>query len=70
NNSGYKGRLGIFEVLPVTPEVMKLILSKAASSDIENQAIAEGMILMWQDGFIKASQGLTTIDEIIRVSKE
>jgi type IV pilus assembly protein PilB len=70
NNTGYKGRLGIFEVLPVTQEIMKLILSKAASSEIEDKAIEQGMILMWQDGFIKAHTGLTTIDEVIRVSKE
>ena len=70
NRTGYKGRMGIFEVLPVTVEIMKLILSKSSTQELEDQAITQGMILMWQDGFIKAHQGLTTIDEIIRVSKE
>ncbi|MDP2933344.1 MAG: ATPase, T2SS/T4P/T4SS family [bacterium] len=70
NNSGYKGRSGLFEVLPISAAIMKLILSKASSGEIEQQAIAEGMVLMWQDGFIKAHEGMTTIEEVIRVSKE
>lgn len=70
NHTGYKGRMGIFEVLPVTPEIMKLILSKASTQELETKAIEQGMILMWQDGFLKAHAGLTTIDEILRVSKE
>ena len=68
--SGYKGRLGIFEVLPISEAITKLILEKASASEIEKQAVAEGMLLMWQDGFIKAHQGLTTIDEVVRVSRE
>lgn len=68
--AGYKGRMGIYEVLPVTPYITKLILSKGSSSEIETQAVSEGMVMMWQDGFIKAHQGLTTIDEILRVSRE
>ena len=68
--SGYRGRLGIYEVLEISGKIMDLILRKSASSEIEKQAIAEGMVLMWQDGFIKASQGMTTIDEILRVSRE
>ena len=69
-DSGYKGRMGIFEVLPVSPEIMKLILAKASSAELETQAISTGMVLMWQDGFIKAHQGLTTVDEVLRVSRE
>src|SRR3989338_5142009 len=69
-HTGYKGRLGIYEVLVMTPEVIKLVLGKASSNDIEAQAISVGMVLMWQDGFIKAHQGLTTIEEVLRVSRE
>ncbi|PIR96817.1 MAG: hypothetical protein COT91_04670 [Candidatus Doudnabacteria bacterium CG10_big_fil_rev_8_21_14_0_10_41_10] len=68
--TGYKGRLGIFEVLPISAEIMRLILIKASSTELEKVAVADGMVLMWQDGFIKAHQGLTTIDEVMRVSRE
>lgn len=69
-NTGYKGRLGIYEVLGISPKVMDQILKKSSSSEIEEQAVSEGMVLMWQDGFIKAHQGATTIDEVLRVSRE
>ena len=68
--TGYKGRVGIYEVLEITSPVMDMILHKTASSEIEKRAVEEGMILMWQDGFIKAHLGLTTIDEVLRVSRE
>src|SRR3989338_5645026 len=69
-DTGYKGRMGIFEVLPVDQNITKLILAKASSGELEEQAVNTGMVLMWQDGFIKAHEGLTTIDEVIRVSRE
>lgn len=69
-HSGFRGRLGIFEVLNVTEKIASLILARKPTSEIEQQATAEGMILMWQDGFIKAHLGLTTIAEVLRVSKE
>jgi type IV pilus assembly protein PilB len=68
--TGYRGRIGVFEVLPISPEIMKLILSKASSAELEKQAVAEGMVLMWQDGFIKAHEGQTTVEEVLRVSRE
>lgn len=67
---GYKGRMGIYEVLDVSEEVAKLILARSTTAQIQEQAVKEGMILMWQDGFIKAHLGLTTIAEILRVTKE
>lgn len=70
NHTGYRGRIGIHEVLEVTPKIAELMISKASSGDLQDQAEAEGMILMWQDGFIKSIQGVTTIDEVLRVSKE
>ena len=69
SNSGYKGRMGIFEVLDITEKVAKLILDRSATSAIQDQAVTDSMVLMWQDGFIKAYLGLTTIDEILRVTR-
>lgn len=69
-DTGYKGRKGIYEVLEVTAEIQDLIIKHAPTSQIQDKAIEQGMILMWQDGFIKCLQGRTTIDEILRVSKE
>ncbi len=64
---GYKGRVGIFEVLPVTESIKELITRSAASDQIQKQAQKEGMITMVEDGFIKAAQGITSIEEVLRV---
>lgn len=68
--SGYKGRVGIFEVFPVTEGVSKLILTRAPMRDIEKQAITEGMITMKQDGYMKAIEGVTTLEEVLRVAQD
>lgn len=68
--TGYKGRVGIFEVLPVSEKVGRLILEHAASSEIEKTAVEEGMITMKQDGYLKVLEGITSIDEILRVAQE
>jgi type IV pilus assembly protein PilB len=70
SNTGYKGRLGVHEILEVTPEVGEMIVRRAASQELQDFAESKGMILMWQDGFIKAVKGITTIEEILRVTKE
>ncbi len=70
NHRGYRSRVGIYEVLDNTDAIQKLMVSRATTNDIQAQAVADGMVLMWQDGFIKAFQGLTTIEEILRVTKE
>lgn len=67
---GYRGRLGIYEVLYNSTEVKKLIMSRATSDQIQNQAIKEGMITMQIDGLIKALRGETTIEEVLRVSRD
>lgn len=67
---GFKGRMGIYEVLDISETVGKLIMTRATTNALQDQAVKEGMILMWQDGFIKAHLGLTTISEVLRVSKE
>jgi type IV pilus assembly protein PilB len=67
---GYKGRLGIYEVLTNTESLQKLIMSHATSADIQRQAIADGMMTMQIDGLIKALRGETTIEEVLRVSRD
>ena len=64
---GYKGRIGIFEVLPVTQTIKELIVQEATADRIEEQAKKEGMITMVEDGFVKAVQGITSIEEVLRV---
>ncbi len=68
--TGYVGRYGIFEVLPVTNEVQELVLGKGTGHKIYELAAKLGMITMKQDGVIKALRGETTIDEVIRVTTE
>lgn len=70
HNSGYKGRVGIYEVLPNTTEIQKLIVSNATSNMIQNQAIKEGMDSMQIDGLVKSLRGETSIEEILRVTRE
>lgn len=69
-NSGYYGRLGIFEVLPVTEKISRLILEHASSDDINTLARKEGMISMKQDGYLKVLEGQTTVEEVLRVAEE
>lgn len=70
NNTGYKGRVGIYEVLETNEEISKLILEKASSDELEKAAIDSGMTTLLQDGFIKAKSGATTIEEVLRVTRE
>lgn len=69
-HNGYKGRMGIYEVLDNSPEIQSLIVSNATSDVIQNQAIKQGMVTMQIDGFIKALRGQTTLEEILRVTAE
>lgn len=68
--TGYQGRLGVFEVFAVTDAISKLMLSRATMKEIETQAIAEGMMTMKQDGYMKAIEGLTSIEEVLRVAQD
>ena len=70
NNTAYLGRVGIFEVLVVSDKVSKMILTRQPAGDIERQTVSEGMITMKQDGFMKVIEGLTTIEEVLRVAEE
>ncbi|MSR76277.1 MAG: type II/IV secretion system protein [Candidatus Ryanbacteria bacterium] len=68
--TGYLGRVGVFEVLLMTPEIKQLIAARAASSDIMHIARTQGMTTMLEDGIDKVVRGITTIDEVIRATKE
>ena len=68
--TGYKGRIGIFEVLAIIENIQKLILERASDSALQKQAVANGMTTMIQDGILKALEGLTTLEEVWRVTKE
>jgi type IV pilus assembly protein PilB len=65
---GFKGRLGLYEVMDITEEIQGLIVKHSTSSEIQRMAITQGMVTMRQDGYLKALQGLTTIDEVNRVA--
>lgn len=67
---GYSGRAGLYEVMDVTTEIQDLIVARATSSEIQRKAIEQGMITMRQDGYLKALQGITTIEEVNRVAAD
>ncbi|MDP2873877.1 MAG: ATPase, T2SS/T4P/T4SS family [bacterium] len=69
-NLGYVSRLGIFEVMPITDKISRMVLERKPSSEIDVLAREEGMITLKQDGFIKALQGITTLEEVLRVARE
>ncbi len=70
NHTGYKGRIGIYEVLRNSTAIQKLIVANGTSEQMQDTAIQEGMLTMQIDGFIKALRGETTIEEILRVTSE
>lgn len=67
---GYQGRIGIHEVLKVTPTIKDLIMKGATALELEGQAKKQGMVTMVEDGIVKAVQGITTIEEVLRVVSE
>jgi len=69
NNTGYYGRIGIFEVLTVDEVISQLILKRATASEIQKAAVKKGMITMMQDGYLKAVEGITSVEEVLRVAK-
>lgn len=70
SGTGYKGRIGIFEVLEVDDDMEKMISHKASTEEIETKAREKGMLTMVEDGFAKAIQGITSVEEVLRVTKE
>jgi len=69
NNTGYLGRIAIYEVMPITEKISKLIVEKGSASDIQKEAIVEGMLTMKQDGYVKVLEGVTSMDEVLRVAQ-
>lgn len=65
---GYSGRAGLYEVMDVTDEIQKLIVARATSADIQRLAVSQGMVTMREDGYLKALQGITTLEEVNRVT--
>lgn len=70
SNSGYKGRIGIFEIMAVTEPIRQLTIKRASSSELMAQSKKDGLITLKQDGILKALDGLTTIEEVWRVTKD
>jgi type IV pilus assembly protein PilB len=70
NNTGYKGRIGLYEVMPMKEEIKELILSRASTSEIKKEAIRLGMKTLRQSGIMKIKEGVTTVEEIFRSTIE
>ncbi len=70
NNEGYKGRVGIYEILEITPKIIELINKKADAEKLKQAAAEQDMLSIIEDGFMKAKSGITTIEEVLRVTKE
>lgn len=69
-NEGYKGRLGIFEILEITPKISNLIHTQATTDELKKAANEQGMITLTEDGFYKAIKGITSLEELLRVTRE
>ena len=67
NGNGYKGRLGIYEIMPVTEALERLIVERKSADELMRVAMAEGMISLRQDGLQRVLQGVTSVEEISRV---
>ena len=67
---GYNGRAGLYEVMDVTEEIQQLIVTRSTTTAIQKVAVAQGMITMRQDGYLKALQGITTLEEVNRVTAD
>ncbi len=67
NNTGFKGRIGVFELLPISEQIRTLILRRGSAADIRNAAIEEGMTTLRMEGLLKVKQGITNVEEVLRV---
>ena len=70
NRVGYSGRIGIFEVLVVSEQIARQILERASSQEIEKSSTEAGMVTMKQDGYLKVLEGVTTLEEVLRVAQD
>ena len=69
NNTGYMGRVAIYEVMPINEKLSKLIIEKATASQLQSTAMEDGMLSMKQDGYAKVLEGITTMEEVVRVAQ-
>jgi type II secretory ATPase GspE/PulE/Tfp pilus assembly ATPase PilB-like protein len=68
NQTGYKGRIGIYQLLAMTEDLASLAAAKASREEIERAAMSTGMRTLWDDGLAKVASGLTSIEELARVT--
>jgi type II secretory ATPase GspE/PulE/Tfp pilus assembly ATPase PilB-like protein len=68
-NTGYKGRIAIFELLEIGDDIRDLIVDKSAARDIKEKAVSMGMRTLYQDGIEKVNKGITTLEEVLRVTQ-
>ena len=66
SNTGYKGRVGLYEVMPISEEIREMILNRCSSNEIKIQAINEGMMTLRNDGVMKLKNGSTSLEEVLR----
>src|SRR5262245_43318080 len=66
NNAGYIGRVGVYEVMPMSPRIRDMVLDRASTSDIKKQAVTEGMLTLRADGLLKLKKGVTTAEEVLK----
>jgi len=66
SNTGYKGRLGVYEVMPISAEISEMILNRCSSTEIKEQAVKEGMLTLRSDGIVKLKLGITSLEEVLR----
>jgi type II secretory ATPase GspE/PulE/Tfp pilus assembly ATPase PilB-like protein len=69
-STGFRGRMGIYEVLQITEGIEPLILQRSSSNSIKQKAVAEGMLTLREDGWSKVLEGQTTVEEVLRVTEE
>jgi type IV pilus assembly protein PilB len=67
NQTGYKGRVGIYQLLTMTEEIAQLAVARAPREELERSAIAGGMKTLWDDGLAKVAAGLTSVEELARI---
>jgi type IV pilus assembly protein PilB len=68
SNTGYRGRIGIYETMPVTPQLRELILSRANATEIKRLSMEEGMLSLRADALLKMKAGITTPEEVLKES--
>ena len=66
NNTGYRGRQGVYEVMPISPAIRELVLERASASEIKKVAIAQGMLTLRRDALEKLKRGMTTVEEVLK----